>query len=584
MKNRNIPLAYLSLTLFLTVSIVGGLAFSPFSNKGSADSAGSAGNPTNPKDKVMTSFKKEDNPFSDIDPEKINGKAAIELYRRGVIGGFSNGTFGGDKLVNRAEASKFLLLGKYGTVADDASGTLSFKDVAEGAWYLKYINTASTLGIINGYKDNTFRPGNNVNAAEFLKMLTLTFAIKQDFPNIYLDVKEDDWFAPFAGIATKYNLFPDRTEGNLRPGDFLTRDEVAIAIYQYLLNSSLYDFGDASDPSFPSTLASNGARHIYTDFVFLGKCATKEYDALTPDNDQCDDGIVSISPLRIKVSISDFISWTTALAGVTSFTISPFYINILMDRNNNGTWEPNNGEWVVQNKIWHIGNPSLLAFQDLNGNPINWNPSDDGRIRITISSPLWDDNGYRQEPLINWNGSWPTAFLTGETEDYLTFTPPYVAPTAGNPISGGNEQYANVQCPLSKDEYPTVVNFNRSGIKADSISAASQNGPMPLSLPAGNYEIALSSFDTHSTLPQPEQLLEQWFLTLIDSSGATIGTTQAIGDLPDGTNVLTQVVETNFSVTTPISSVLAVHSAYPATGNSEDILPVCAGFKPKAKG
>jgi len=110
-----------------------------------------------------------------------------------------------------------------------------FWDVLEGQWYVKYVMTAAQKGIINGYPDGSFKPANTVNTAEFLKMLTLTFGLQENLSYSYTDVPSSAWFAKYAGTAEKYGLFPNRSE-KLYPAQELTREEVAVAIYQYLSN------------------------------------------------------------------------------------------------------------------------------------------------------------------------------------------------------------------------------------------------------------------------------------------------------------------------------------------------------------
>ena len=184
------------------------------------------------EDEVVTNPMDFDNPFPDTNLNSLEGKAGSELFRRGVIGGYPDGEFKGERPVNRAEAAKFLLLARYGDV-DDLLNDNRFPDVKEGEWYVKFVINAATKGIINGYPDGLYRPQNTVTAAEFLKMLTLTFDLETNLEHSFADVPSDQWFAQYAGTAQKYNLFPSKVK-NLNPDQELTRTEVAIAIYQYL--------------------------------------------------------------------------------------------------------------------------------------------------------------------------------------------------------------------------------------------------------------------------------------------------------------------------------------------------------------
>jgi hypothetical protein len=187
------------------------------------------------EDEVITNPVAESNPFSDVSINNLAGKAAVELNRRGVIGGFVDGEFKGDRPVNRAEAAKFLLLAR-GIDVGDLTNSNKFADVKEGEWYVKFVMKAAEKMIIDGYSDGTFKPANTVNTAEFLKMMTKTFSFPTNLSYTYADVETSDWFAQFAGAVQKYDLFPNRGDRFLEPARDLTRDEVAVAIYQYLLN------------------------------------------------------------------------------------------------------------------------------------------------------------------------------------------------------------------------------------------------------------------------------------------------------------------------------------------------------------
>lgn len=188
------------------------------------------------EDEVRVKFNVDENPFKDTTVTSIAGTAAAELHRRNIIGGFPDGEFKGSRPVNRAEAAKFLLLARgYDTLPEVSNSR--FRDVLANEWYTKYTERAAELGIINGHPDGTFRPADQVLTAEFLKMLSITFGLQTNLPYTYDDESKyrGAWFWQYAGIAQKYELFPHRTT-SLRPETPLTRNEVAVAIYQFLKN------------------------------------------------------------------------------------------------------------------------------------------------------------------------------------------------------------------------------------------------------------------------------------------------------------------------------------------------------------
>jgi hypothetical protein len=173
------------------------------------------------------------NRFSDVTNQTLEGEAANALAEKKIIGGFPDGSFRGGQPVNRAEAAKFLLMSRLG-VQEGARNNNRFADVLEGEWYVKYVITAAERGIIEGYRDGTFRPAHTVNTAEFLKMLTGAFDLPQNIAFDFTDVPSDAWFARYAGVADAFNLFPGRPDGKLQPERLLTRGEVSIAIYRIL--------------------------------------------------------------------------------------------------------------------------------------------------------------------------------------------------------------------------------------------------------------------------------------------------------------------------------------------------------------
>lgn len=60
--------------------------------------------------------------------------------------------------MNRAEAAKVAMLARYGDAAAGAAKAIHFHD-AEGAWYSDPAHAARAYGVIEGFEDNSFRPG-----------------------------------------------------------------------------------------------------------------------------------------------------------------------------------------------------------------------------------------------------------------------------------------------------------------------------------------------------------------------------------------------------------------------------------------
>jgi hypothetical protein len=55
----------------------------------------------------------------------------------------------------------------------DTSGGPHFSDVPPGSTFYQFVETAYNRGLISGYADGTFRPGNDAVRAHIAKMLSL---------------------------------------------------------------------------------------------------------------------------------------------------------------------------------------------------------------------------------------------------------------------------------------------------------------------------------------------------------------------------------------------------------------------------
>lgn len=140
--------------------------------------------------------------FPDVPSDHENAAAIAWLQLEGVVQGYTDGSFKPDKLVNRAEFLKML----YETIGMEGHDPqLSFPDVPANEWYTKYVKEAFYTKVAVGYDDGYFRPDNNINFVEAVKVVMNGFF---DVDDLYGDGSDytpcDDTSHDYNGDLTKF--------------------------------------------------------------------------------------------------------------------------------------------------------------------------------------------------------------------------------------------------------------------------------------------------------------------------------------------------------------------------------------------
>ena len=171
--------------------------------------------------------------YPDLTADAEYTKAVMELSNLEIISGYPDGYFRPEQAINRAEALKIILNSFPKNDTDLAAN--KFPDVNEADWFYKFVRIALKNRIIEGYTDGTFKPANQVNFAEALKMGLFAKGIdteKIEFVDFHPSVKKDDWFAKYFSFGYDKNLFKTDRKGGLNPIKPLTRGEFVELIYR----------------------------------------------------------------------------------------------------------------------------------------------------------------------------------------------------------------------------------------------------------------------------------------------------------------------------------------------------------------
>ncbi|NJP04051.1 S-layer homology domain-containing protein [Candidatus Gracilibacteria bacterium] len=174
--------------------------------------------------------------FSDAEAFPAWSYDAIDnVEAEGIMTGFGDGSFRAEKVLNRAEALVLIFRTK-GLEYENTSTRPQFSDVPEGEWFSDAVAEAANQGWITGFPDGTFRPGQELNRAEFSVILMRAFDMEPDPDNIpvFEDVPSQSWFAGCCFLYAQNELIRRSRVRDFRPEEGITRAEAAWMISEIL--------------------------------------------------------------------------------------------------------------------------------------------------------------------------------------------------------------------------------------------------------------------------------------------------------------------------------------------------------------
>ncbi len=170
--------------------------------------------------------------FSDVQSTDYFYTAVRYLYCAGIISGYSDGTFRPGAQTTRGQLTKIIVLARGWTLNCPSSG--HFSDVLPGNVFYCFVETAFAHGIIAGYNDGTFRPGNNITRGQLSKVvvLAMNWTILCPATGHFSDVPTDSAFYCFVETAFSHGIISGYSDGTFRPGNNATRGQISTIVYR----------------------------------------------------------------------------------------------------------------------------------------------------------------------------------------------------------------------------------------------------------------------------------------------------------------------------------------------------------------
>ncbi len=154
---------------------------------------------------------------------------AIPVHQA-YINGYQNGTFRPNAAITRGEAAQLL----YNLTGATAAGTVSFSDIPSDKWYYKAVTYLAERGIINGYSDGTFRPGNSITRAEFTTLIVRYQSITAAGTPTFVDITANYWAKGYIAAAQNAGLIGGYQDGSFQPENKITRAETVTILNRAL--------------------------------------------------------------------------------------------------------------------------------------------------------------------------------------------------------------------------------------------------------------------------------------------------------------------------------------------------------------
>lgn len=218
-----------------------------------------------------------------------------------------------------------------GNVADISTTYISpFSDVNQDDWFYDYVSNGYIRGIVEGYSDGTFRPNQCVNRVEAMKVAVETLIYDDLIDNqsaplyfddkIIADMQGAVWYSDYANtmfqlrlVGTNHTRSLDDKPSVVKqikffPADSMTRKEVAKMMFEIdklialqMRNGETYTNGDYGfDITFPSTW---GDISVENQVTFEDAALVDEFFITSEDRDNKSLTVYIVDPAYMGNSI-----------------------------------------------------------------------------------------------------------------------------------------------------------------------------------------------------------------------------------------------------------------------------------------
>ncbi len=156
-------------------------------------------------------------------------------------------------------------------------------------WASDAVLNLTQANLLAGYGDKTFRPGNSVTRAEFMKMLVNVFGLgDMTATSAFTDVDKSAWYYIYVASAEKLGIAQGYGDGRFGVNDTITRQDALTLIYRAAnakgvsLNKFAGGLASLTDSNEIADYAKEAAAALYNAGIYLDGTNPKDIDKLEP--------------------------------------------------------------------------------------------------------------------------------------------------------------------------------------------------------------------------------------------------------------------------------------------------------------
>lgn len=124
--------------------------------------------------------------------------------------------------------------------ANSSDESLRFNDISENYWGKNSIIKLAEKGIVKGYSDGTFKPYKNITRGEFINLVNKSFGFSKKSNVEFKDVLSDSWYYDAVSIAVGEGYTNGYPDGTFRPNAEMSRAEAATFLTRIFMKTNSY--------------------------------------------------------------------------------------------------------------------------------------------------------------------------------------------------------------------------------------------------------------------------------------------------------------------------------------------------------